>query len=347
MQAFLAGLSLVWLFVFFAGLAAVVGFAGTHMAKTADRLADRTGLGETLMGAVFIGASTSLSGITTSVTAAASGAPTMAISNTIGGIAVQTAFLALADLTSRDRANLLVRCASPSALYQGVLQLSLLTLALLGALAPPLTLWSISPASPVLLLAYLTGLYFMRGSDDRTIHDVERPAEERDEAETKEDPEQGPSTGRLWAAFALDAALTTAAGWGIGQVGLSLIQRTGLSESAVGGLLTAITTSLPELVTVLGAVRRRAYDLATGDILGGNCFDVLFLAASDVGYRDGSLFAHFAPRMQQMFLLTILLVSVLLLGMLRTRRKRVRSWAGESVAVVVLYLVGAVVLASG
>ncbi|QRK04834.1 hypothetical protein JQX13_32035 [Archangium violaceum] len=145
MQALLSGLSLVWLLVLFAGLALVVGFAGTHMAKTADILADRTGLGETLMGAVFIGASTSLSGITTSITAAASGAPTMAISNTIGGIAVQTAFLAVADLTSRNRANLLVRCASPSALYQGVLQMGLLTLALLGALAPP---WPSGASAP-------------------------------------------------------------------------------------------------------------------------------------------------------------------------------------------------------
>ncbi|WP_239013979.1 sodium:calcium antiporter [Archangium violaceum] len=201
--------------------------------------------------------------------------------------------------------------------------------------------------SLVLLLAYLSGLHFMRGADDRTIHDAERPAEAKDEEETREEPDQGPSTGRLWGAFALDAALTTLAGWGIGQVGLSLVQRTGLSETAVGGLLTAITTSLPELVTVLGAVRRRAYDLATGDILGGNCFDVLFLAASDVGYRDGSLFTRFTPKMLQMFLLTHLLLSVLLLGMLRSRRKRMRSWAGESLAVVVLYLVGAVVLASG
>lgn len=348
MQALLSGLSLVWLLVLFAGLGVVVALAGTHMAKTADRLADRTGLGETMMGAVFIGASTSLSGISTSITAAANGAPVMAISNTIGGIAVQTAFLAVADLSSH-RVNLLLRGAAPSGLFQGVLQVGLLALALLGGLVlPSLTVWSVSPFSLVLLLAYIVGLKLMQGTDDRTIHEEDRRAEEQDEEETTEAPEELPSAGRLWSIFVLDAAVTTAAGWAIGQVGLSLIQRTGLSESAVGGLFTAITTSLPELVTVLGAVRRRAFDLAVGDILGGNCFDVLFLAASDVAFREGSIFTRLNAQMQQSFLLTTLLICILLLGMLRHRRRRHgKGWAGESVTVVLLYLVGAVMLARG
>ena len=78
--------------------AIVIAIVGTRMAKVSDRLADRTGLGEAIMGAVFLGGSTSLSGIVTSVTAAASGHPELAVSNAVGGIAAQTAFLAIADL---------------------------------------------------------------------------------------------------------------------------------------------------------------------------------------------------------------------------------------------------------
>ena len=52
-------------------------------------------------------------------------------------------------------------------------------------------------------------------------------------------------------------------------------------------LMTAVATSLPELVTTLAAVRRGAAQLAVGGIIGGNAFDVLFLSASDVAYRDG------------------------------------------------------------
>lgn len=51
----------------------IIGWFGIKMTKTARDLAQSTGLGEALMGALFIGASTSLSGLTTSITAASAG----------------------------------------------------------------------------------------------------------------------------------------------------------------------------------------------------------------------------------------------------------------------------------
>ncbi len=76
-----------------------IGIVGTFLTRQADRLADITGLGEALMGAIFLGAVTSLSGIATSVTAAAQNLPELSVRNAIGGIAVQTFFLAIADIT--------------------------------------------------------------------------------------------------------------------------------------------------------------------------------------------------------------------------------------------------------
>lgn len=85
--------------------ALVIGVAGVALTRRADMLADRTGLGEAVAGAVFLGVTTSLSGTVTSITAAAQGATSLSISNALGGIAAQTAFLAIADITYR-RANL-------------------------------------------------------------------------------------------------------------------------------------------------------------------------------------------------------------------------------------------------
>ena len=72
--------------------------AGVRITHLADVLADRTGLGEALAGAVLLGAATSLSGVVASVVSALEGRPSLAFANSIGGIAAQTAFLALADL---------------------------------------------------------------------------------------------------------------------------------------------------------------------------------------------------------------------------------------------------------
>ncbi|MDZ7725645.1 MAG: hypothetical protein U5R06_23180 [candidate division KSB1 bacterium] len=63
-----------------------------------------------------------------------------------------------------------------------------------------------------------------------------------------------------------------------------------MSETIAGGLFVGIATYLPELVTTVAAVRRRALTLAAGDIVGGNMFDVLFVCAADIAYSRGSLF---------------------------------------------------------
>lgn len=49
----------------FAIAAITIAVAGTRLARVADRLADRTGLGEAVAGAVLLGASTSTSGTIT------------------------------------------------------------------------------------------------------------------------------------------------------------------------------------------------------------------------------------------------------------------------------------------
>ena len=81
---------------------AIIAVAGTLLTARADTIADRTGLGEAVVGAVLLGGSTSLPGIITSVVTASQGHPSLSISNAIGGIAVQTAFLGIADIAYRD-----------------------------------------------------------------------------------------------------------------------------------------------------------------------------------------------------------------------------------------------------
>jgi cation:H+ antiporter len=92
-------------------------------------------------GAVFVGGSTSLPGLITSVVTAAGGYPGLAIGNAVGGLTAQTAFLAIADLAHRG-ANLEHAAASVTGLTQGTLLVSLLTLPLLAAAMPRSRSWA-------------------------------------------------------------------------------------------------------------------------------------------------------------------------------------------------------------
>jgi len=312
-----------------------------RLARIADELAVRTGLGEVLMGALLIGASTSLPGIMTSVVTAAEGYPGIASGNALGGIAAQTAFLAVADLATR-KVNLEHAAASVANLVQGALLIALLAIALAAASLPPVAIWGVSPATLVLVGGYVFGLRLLGNAGTAPMWRPERTSDTQDEGEEEAGKEPG-STASLWLRFVALAVVLGIAGYVVSQAGIATATRTGLSESAVGALLTAIVTSLPELVIAVTAVRIGAYNLAVGNIIGGNCFDILFLAAADVAYRDGSIYGRFTRGDDFLASASILMVAILLLGLLQRERRGIAGIGFESALVLAIYALVVVV----
>lgn len=336
--------SLTTVILIMVGSAAVIGYAGVKLAGIADTLADRTGMGEILAGAVFVGFSTSLPGIITSVTTAAEGYPQLAIGNALGGLTVQTCFLAIADLVYR-RANLEHAAASVTGLAQATLLVTLLTLPLLAEAAPELSLFAIHPVTPLMFLGYGLGLRLLAQVKDEPMWEPIATSETQDEEQQAADaPDDGRSTGRLWVQFAIHAVAIAAAGFLVAESAGALVDKTVLSESAVGTLFAAVATSLPELITAVAAIRRGALNLAVGDVIGGNAFDVLFLSSADIAWRGGSIYHQFEPVNTFTALMAILMTGVLLLGMLRRERHGVGGIGFESALVLVLYGVSVLLL---
>jgi cation:H+ antiporter len=85
-------------------------------------------------------------------------------------------------------------------------------------------------------------------------------------------------------------AVIVAAVW-LPRLGADLARQTGLGQAFVGSLFVAITTSLPEIVVSLAAVRIGAVDLGIGNVLGSNLFNLLILGLDDLFYRRGPLMA--------------------------------------------------------
>lgn len=319
----------------FAFAAVVIGLAGWRLADVADTLADRTGMGEALAGALFLGAATSLPGIVTSVTAAYDGFAELAVSNAIGGIAAQTVFLAIADAFYRP-ANLEHAAASIANLMQGALLIVLLTMPLLATTTPEVSLFGIHPATPLMFAAYIYGMHMIAQARNEPMWYPNRTAQTREDI--PEEASRAQSIVQLWGRFAVLALIVATAGWLVARTGISISERTGLSQTAVGALLTAIATSLPELVTSIAAVRQGSQTLAVSGIIGGNAFDTLFAAVADIAYREGSIY-HAITGQQAFFItLTILLTSVLLLGLLRRQERGIANIGFESFFVLVLYL---------
>ncbi|GGC97239.1 sodium:calcium antiporter [Aquisalinus flavus] len=322
----------------------VILAAGARLAGVADRLADRTGLGEALVGAVLLGAATSLSGLTTSIVAASRGLPELAVSNAVGGIAAQTVFLVAADFFHK-RVNLEHAAASIENLVYGIMLAGMLAVPLIAMGGPDWTLFGIHPASLFLVGFYLLGLRLAR----RTRHFPQWQPENTQE--TRMDEPDGDnadmSLSSLIVQFAVLAGITGIAGWGIAMSGETLMVSFSLSESVTGALLTAVATSTPELVTTIAAVRRGALTLAVGGIMGGNLFDVLFLAGADAAYRDGSIYHAISGQQSFLLALTILMTAVLIAGLIVREKRGFARIGFESSLVLLLYVGGMALLAAG
>lgn len=324
--------------------AAVIGVAGVKAAKYADRVADRTGMGEALTGTVFLGFLTALPGLLASVVAAMKGSPVLAISNAMGGIAIQTTALAAADI-AYPRANLEHAAASVPNMMQSTMLIALLVLVLCGLNSPEVVLGHVHPVTPLLFLTAICAFVLTLGTrknpmwkpknTDETVRDV------------PDDENKRRKLGTLLTGLTVAALATGVSGVMVAEASENIVEKTGISEVVVGGLFMALATSLPELVTSIAAVRRGAVTLAVSDIVGGNFFDVLFVAAADVAYLDGSLYHAAGVDNRESFLtgFTILLNVVLLTGLIYRQKRGPGNIGFESVLMLVLYGAGTAIVA--
>jgi Sodium/calcium exchanger protein len=145
----------------------------------------------------------------------------------------------------------------------------------------------------LLFVCYGFGLHLLTQVEDRPMWSPVETQHTQDEAEQAQAAGRDErATGTLWWVFLVYAAITAVAGYVVGEAASALVKLTELSHSAEGTVFAAVA-KLPELVTAIAAVRIGAVNLAVGDVIEGNSFEVLFLAAADFFYRPGSIYHEF------------------------------------------------------
>ncbi|WFE20087.1 cation transporter [Solwaraspora sp. WMMD937] len=317
-----AGWPVSWSIAAFAIAGVVTVAGGIRLVAVGDALADRTGWGEAVFGAVFFGLATSLSGIVMTAVTAVSNAPQLAYSNAVGGIAAQTTAIAVADLFYR-RVNLEHAAASLSNLLFGCLLLALLALALLATYTPDGAVAGVHPVSMIMVGCYLGGVMIVHSTDVTPYWQAVDTNETRRDLPQSHGVLDDRPLRRLWVRFALVGLAVAASGWLTALAAESLVQATGLRAGFVGGVLMGLVNALPETITAIAAVRRGAVTLAVAAVLGGNCLDALNLVVADVFYRPGSIY-HAAGSDELFLTSAALLMTTVLLGGLLARQ--VRGW---------------------
>ncbi|MDN5746993.1 MAG: cation transporter [Pseudonocardia sp.] len=305
--------------VVFAVAAAITVVGATRMAGLGDTLADRTGWGEAVFGAVFFGAATSLSGIVITAVSAATGNPELAYSNAVGGIAAQTVAIAVADMFY-SRGNLEHAAASLSNILFGCLLMAMLTLVVLANLLPPVTVAAIHPVSLVVVAAYVGGVMLIRSSNEDPMWQAVQTGGTRQD-EPDEETDDTRTTWSVWGEFLVVGGIVAVGGFALARAADGIVAATGLAAGFVGAVLLGVVNALPETVAAIAAVRRGALTLAIAAILGGNCLDALNVVVGDVFYRDGSLY-HAASADALFLTAASVLMTVVVVGGLLVRQAR-------------------------
>ena len=327
--------SLISSIITFALATLVIVIAGSRLSRWADALADRTGLGEALFGVLFLAGVTSLPDFAATLSAAVDNRPDLAMSNVMGSMAANLVFLGIADIVYR-KANLEHAAASSVNLMLAGLLIVLLTLPLLAIFSPSVTHWSIHPITPIIVSAYLFGLHLVHRTRERPMW---FPRLTYQTVEDEPGLQTRSSSINVWFGFIGMAVVTALAGWVLMEAAKNIADLSGLSETVVGGLFTALATSTPELVTTIAAIRIGALTLAVSNIFGTNCFNMLVVAAADAGYARGSIYHDMAPLQMTWGLVSILMTAILLLGMVRRQTYGIGRIGFESALILGVYAV--------
>ena len=324
----LDGLATWQLIAVFAVSAGVVVGAGVVLARNGDVIATRTGLGGLFVGMLLMAAATSLPEIVTDISAAASGAPDLAIGDLFGSSMANMAILALVDLLHRGR-------VWPST-GLGHARLASIAIALtaivcLGIVSPiGVSIGWIGIESLVVVAAYILAAAWIHRSQrgDAVLEPVGLEADEV----------PAPSVRRASLLFAGGAVLILVAAPVMARSAQGIAESTGIAESFVGVTLLALATSLPELVTSVAAVRIGAYALAVGNLFGSNALNATVVLFADAAYTPGPILAAVSPQQLVAGLGAIVLMAIATGGIVHGARLRFERGEPDAILLLLTYV---------
>lgn len=297
---------------------AVVVLAGIRLARDGDIIAERTGIGSAWIGAVLVAGATSLPEFLTDLSAIRQGHIDLAVGDLFGSSMANMLILAVADLVLRKR-RILTRVAVSQTLI-GLLAISVTAVAAAGILTDAnLEVFGLGWAPLVAAASYLGGMRLLFANRDAA------PAGEVNGGPSDEGTMEPARQSLLRPAigFAASALAILLAAPFLASSAATIADQLGVAAGVIGIVLLAVTTSLPELSVTVESMRTGSYDLAVGNLLGSNCFNMALLLPLDLLDGGGPLLAGVGPSALVGALFAIVLTGQTLVEVLNAQERRI------------------------
>ena len=327
---------LLWLG--FLACTSLIIVSGSRLSKYGDIIAEKTGLGRTWIGVVLMATVTSLPELVTGLSSVTyAGTPDIAVGDVLGSCVFNMLIIAFLDAVYRVK-PLSAKAHQGNVLSAGfgILLLGIVTISLFACSAIPVVGW-IGVYSFVFL-----GIFYLA---IRLIFQYEKRQRSAYLKEVAEELKyQDVSTSFAAVKYGMHAAVVILAAVFLPKIGAGLAETTGLGQTFVGNIFIALSTSLPEVVVSLAAVRMDAVDLAIGNLFGSNIFNILILAADDIFFTTGSLLSSVNPNHMISAVFAMAMTSVAIIGLTYRADKKRLLVGWDSAGIVLLYIMNLTLL---
>ena len=128
------------------------------------------------------------------------------------------------------------------------------------------------------------------------------------------------------------------------KIGEGIAETTGLGQTFVGNIFIALSTSLPEVVVSISAVKMEAIDLAVGNLFGSNIFNIFILAVDDMLFVKGPILSFVNTSHIISALSAILMTAIAIIGLTYRAEKKTLLLAWDSIGILLVYIANIMLL---
>ena len=316
--------------------AVIIFFAGKKLSYYGDLLAELSGLGKAWIGLILMAAVTSLPELMvgiSSVTILQSA--DLAVGDILGSCAFNLGVLSLMDIFT-PRNNPLFSNVSRSHILAAAFGIVLIALAGLSLFLKDdfLTTPSLGITTILFLVVYLAAVKIIFNYQKNNP----APSAAHEEISTTLTLSQ---TALRYAMFALVIILAALA---LPYFAEHIAEEANLGKSFVGTLFLAASTSLPEIAVSLAAVRMGSTDMAIGNLMGSNLFNVLILFIDDLFYTKGHLMNDASDVNLMTAFFVLIMTGVAIIGFIFPSKAKKIALSWDTFTIFGLYVVNMILL---
>ena len=311
----------------------IIVYSGSKLSKYGDMIAEKVGLGKSLIGVILLASVTSLPELVTGVSAVSiTNTPNIAVGDVLGSC-VFNLFILAALLDAFNKPLPISARAHHGHVLSAACGILLLSLTIFVIIFPQynVPIFWVGSSSILFVIIYLFVL--------NLIGSYEKKQRENHLQELAEDLKYSDISLRsAISKFTINSIMVVVAATFLPKVGAGIAISTGLGQTFVGNVFIALASSLPEVVVSIAAVRMGSVDLAIGNIFGSNIFNIFILSIDDIFFTQGPLLSYINKAHIISALSAIVMTSISIMGLTYRADKKTLLWGWDSIAMIFVFI---------